>query len=201
MAELTDNRILIHRIDDQDRIIFVNNDWLSFAMENGAPHLTESAVTGKSIWDFITGWPVKHLYLLLINRVRRTPELKVTIPVRCDSPTLRRFMELDVSSPGQGIVEFKTRIVRLERRDRAVLSPRPPQTPSGPLLMCSICSRVQTSNMEWLEIDEAIRRYELFSGGNLAQLSHGVCRSCKRSFLHLLVPLKKLYRRLRGKTD
>lgn len=196
MASLADDGTLIHRIDRNDRIIFVNDNWLSFASENGAPGLSERRVLNQSLWDFISGWQVRHLYLLLLNRLRKLPGAHVIIPFRCDSPEVRRFMEMDVHSLGQGVIEFKSRVVRIEARNEAAHQVKSAQWANESLNVCSICNKIQIGKSEWLEIDEAIARYNLLSEGHLPQLTYGRCSSCYGMLLQRLKPLKDIFRDL-----
>ncbi|MGC8838372.1 MAG: hypothetical protein ACP5UM_08145 [Anaerolineae bacterium] len=105
-----------YRIDGQDRFVDVDENWLRFAQENGARHLARrEAVLGRPLWDFIVGQETRHLYELMLAKVRMG-RATLQIPFRCDSPTCRRFMEMRMSPERQGGVRFTTWIVRLEHR-------------------------------------------------------------------------------------
>ncbi|NQU49755.1 MAG: hypothetical protein HQ519_13975 [Planctomycetes bacterium] len=85
--------VFSYRIDSEDKILAVSAEWLRFAKENMAADLEREFVVGRSLWQFITGDEVKHLYEIIFERARQTGD-QIALPFRCDSPTERRFMEL-----------------------------------------------------------------------------------------------------------
>ena len=60
MQDRQDKRIFLWAIDPEDKIIRVNEDWLAFARENEAPHLTPDAVINRPLWDFVSGGETIH---------------------------------------------------------------------------------------------------------------------------------------------
>lgn len=166
-----------YRISSHDTIIEVNEAWVDFAVANGVPDLGPAQVLGQPLWHFISGVEVRHLYELLLSRVRHTQETLV-LPFRCDAPALRRFMEMTMTALADGTVECVTRLVRTEPRD-AVSLLTPGGEPGQPLLtICSWCKRVQLTETAWVEIEEAVVRLGLFHRDTLPQLTHGVCHTC-----------------------
>ena len=87
-----DQRIFVHRIDADNRVASVNDEWEAFARENDATQLTRQNVIGTPLREFVFGLETWHLYELIFNRVRSDSN-GITIPFRCDSPHRRRFME------------------------------------------------------------------------------------------------------------
>src|SRR3990167_2902334 len=75
-------------IDNKDRIAHVDETWLAFAAENGAPGLTPERVCGRPLSMFVDDRTTSYLWSYLLSRARRGPEVAVTI--RCDAPTRRR---------------------------------------------------------------------------------------------------------------
>ncbi len=57
-------------IDANDRLIEVDELWLAFARENGAERLTEAAVLGRSLWDFVEGEAIRAVYEDIHQRLR-----------------------------------------------------------------------------------------------------------------------------------
>ena len=84
-----------YQIDSNDVLVLVSDDWLAFARENGASELDAKFIIGRSLWDFIPDEPTQTLYRDVIATVRATDQ-PIVVPFRCDSPTLRRFMRLEV---------------------------------------------------------------------------------------------------------
>jgi hypothetical protein len=90
--EKLDNRTFVHRIDSNDMIVVVNDEWLSFGSEN-VYNLSQDVVVNKSLWDFIIDKETQHLYKIMLEKVRAV-NARIKFPFRCDSPDCRRFMEL-----------------------------------------------------------------------------------------------------------
>ena len=86
------NKTFNYSINANDIIQSVSDSFVSFANENleSDPNPSENTFLGKSVYEFITGNEVKHLYQLLIEQVRTTSK-NVVIPYRCDSFTVKRF--------------------------------------------------------------------------------------------------------------
>ena len=78
-------REFIYQVDGTDRITSVDANWVAFAAENGLPALTAEAVTGKSLWDYLTNSTSKQFYKIFMTEVRETGRA-ITVPFRCDSP-------------------------------------------------------------------------------------------------------------------
>jgi hypothetical protein len=166
-----------YRIGREDTLEEVSSAWLEFARENDAGHLTREALIGRSIWDFITGAEAKHLYELVFRRVR-DHGISVVIPFRCDSPSVRRYMELDVRPAGQGGIELTGRLIRSEEREPVhLLDPTVARTDDF-VTVCSWCKQVRQLDERWVEVEEAIVAMGVFSAPQLPQLTHGICPAC-----------------------
>ncbi len=176
MLEYGDQRRFVHRIDPEDRICFVNDAWLAFADENGW-RVGARQVLGAPLMSQIADPETRHIYRLLIDRVRQTAR-PVSFRYRCDSPDLRRFMAMRISSHGQAEVEFRSHVLRLEPRDPVrVLDAAERQRSGDVLQICSWCKAV-FAHTSWLAIEEAVQRLGMLSEAALPPLSHGVCPAC-----------------------
>ncbi|RMF84814.1 MAG: hypothetical protein D6736_18575 [Nitrospinota bacterium] len=171
----------IHRIDAEDRIIFVNEAWLAFAQQNDASHLTREAVLGQPLWCFIAGEETQHLYTLLLSQVRSTGQRR-WIPFRCDSPDRRRFMEMEIALCAPGEVQFTSWLLREEVRPPLPLFEAKQERSPTLLTLCSWCKKVKISPTEWIEVEEAIRRLDLFADPHPPRITHGICPSCLAAF-------------------
>jgi hypothetical protein len=98
----------------------VNSDWLSFARENEAADLCAEAVVGQPLFRFVTDQKTRHLYRMIIDRVR-SARRAIRVSFRFDGPRVRRFMELEISRKAGGQVQFEGRIVREENREAVPL--------------------------------------------------------------------------------
>ena len=168
--------IFTYRVDSRDRIQSVNEDWLAFACENQASGLNIKTVIGRPLFRFLTGEGTRHLYQMIIDRVRKTQKTAV-IPFRCDGPTMRRFMELKISPCADGVVQFEGRIVREEERERVALFDLTVARTDEFVRMCSWCKRIWVEG-EWFEVELALKRLKLFNKTALPQITHSVCSDC-----------------------
>jgi hypothetical protein len=175
MIEPRDPREFVYRIDGAGRIRFVDDAWLAFAAENGW-QTSAAEVLGSPLMSHISDAETRHIYRLLFERVRSQGR-EVRFDYRCDSADCRRFMEMRIRrDPSRDLVELRSRVVRLERRDPVpLLAPR--FRGPGLLTVCSWCKSVDAKGV-WLEVEEAVERLGLFAPEALPRISHGICPAC-----------------------
>jgi hypothetical protein len=170
-----------YEIDERDVLVDVDAAWLLFARECGAAELGVEKVLGRSLWEFVSDVQTISLYVEIFARARAS-RTTVVVPFRCDGPEVRRFMELSIS-PGNrpGNLALVGRLLRTEHRPPvALLDPLVPRSESF-VRMCSWCKKVQVGE-EWLEVETAVSRLELFGEPVLPQLNHGICDSCQEAY-------------------
>lgn len=167
-----------YRVDSDDRIRFVSAEWLAFAQDNAAPTLGPDAVLGQSLWKFVAGRETQHLYRLLFAAARREERI-LTVPFRCDSPSTRRFMELEIAPLADAALSISASLLREESRSPVeLLDPRAPRSDDF-VVICSWCKRVLVPPDEWAEVEAAIRGLGLFEATRLPSLTHGLCGACE----------------------
>lgn len=169
---------IIYRIDESDRISFVNPEWSTFAIENEAVNLAPENVLGRPFLSFISGSSTKQLFFLILAHVRQS-QRSIEFPFRCDSPTLRRFMELTITPLDQRQLEFRCRIIKEESRNQVPLSQKTRPRTEFLLRMCSWCKRVALPSGEWVELEEALKEIHLFVDQPFPQVTHGICMDCE----------------------
>jgi hypothetical protein len=164
---------LSYAIDDQDRLIKLDEGFYRFAEENGWEEVDSSL--GRSLWDFVAGDDVRKLQRMLVRRIR--DEVRdVELPFRCDGPEVSREMDVRIVADRSGrAVLFSARLRTEEER----AEPQPlldPDSPRGDELlpMCAWCDRFEIDG-EWVEVEEAARRLELFRRRDLPALDHTIC--------------------------
>ena len=157
MEKPLDHRSFIWIIDDADKIVHVNDDWLAFARENTAPQLTASLVLDQPIWRFIQGQETSYLYQQIFGRVRAGIS-PVKFPFRCDSPDCRRFMEMKLSLLPGDAIQFIAHILREEWRDPVDLLDASRDRSGEFLKICSWCKKINIPGQGWGEIEAAIGR-------------------------------------------
>jgi hypothetical protein len=173
----TDQREFVYRIDAEGRICFVNPAWQAFAAENGW-QVGAAQVLGSELMAFITDARTRHLYGLLIQRVRESGRL-ARFGYRCDAPDCRRLMEMQMHyDDARQQVEFRSRVALIERREPVVLfDPTIANRTDDIVSVCSWCKAV-LADQAWVEVEEAVIRLELFSVDALPRISHGICPDC-----------------------
>jgi hypothetical protein len=171
---------LTYRINPDDIIEFVNDAWVRFALENGTPSLSQGVI-GSSLWKYISGPQVVHLSRELLARVRES-HCEATVPFRCDSPTMRRFMRMKILPLGKSKVEFGTWIEREEpyRQPIQLLDPTIAKGQEKLLRMCAWCKKIDVAG-SWHEIEDAIGRLRLFDDLAIPAITHGMCDDCLKA--------------------
>lgn len=168
---------LSYDLDARDIIVAVDKGWLSFALANDSPHLAPEKVVGRSLWPFLSDITVSHLYRIMVTTVRTTGRT-TTVPFRCDAPSLRRFMRLEIAPLTDDGVRLSTSIERLEPRAPVdLLAPANPRMGDQPVRMCSWCKRVAVADA-WREVEEAVASLGLFVRHDPPLITHGVCPDC-----------------------
>lgn len=170
-------RVYKYRIDGDNRISYVNPEWMEFAIENGAEQLVLPGVLGKPIWDFIAGSETRHLYHVMLESIRTTNAV-ICFLFRCDAPRLRRYMEMLMRPWGTNGVEFSSRVDREEPREPVQLLMPTAARSDQMIRMCGWCKRVATP--KWLEVEDAIRELRLFELDYMPQITHTVCLECEK---------------------
>lgn len=170
---------LSYSIDQEGRLRTVDDRWLPFASDNGAPDLTPDAVLGRRVEDFIADPTTAYIYRLLYQRAREGATLR--LPFRCDAPEVRRDMILQLSPAGSGVVQCDTFV--LDETPHPPIALLDAAAPHGNTLvvMCSWCKRVRREG-RWLDLEEGVQELELLSRGPLPEISHGMCPACIEAY-------------------
>lgn len=167
---------VVYRIDERDKITFVNEAWDRHALEAATPGLTAPGVLARSLWDYVSDTTTRQLYRDMILSIRAGRRIR--FPFRCDAPDARRFLRMDARALGAGAVEFRTRVlVRQERPAQLVLQAggarREPH-----LRICGWCKKIP-DGLAWVEIEAAVAKMDLFASEDLPALTHGICPECE----------------------
>ena len=171
-------REFICRVDAVDRITFVDESWVPFAVENGLPSLTAGSVSGRLLWDYVSEPISQQLYRMLAGKVRKTGRA-LDVPFRCDAPECRRFMKMIIQPLAGGGLEFRSVLLREEARPRMELFNVNFPRNNDYLTVCAWCKKVRASR--WLEVEEAVRELRLFDQPRLPRITHGVCPDCEQA--------------------
>lgn len=167
-----------YTIDNLDQIAKVSSNWDSFesSAQNSDRYLS-AGIVGLPIWDFIDGDETTLLYRVIFSRIRKHTS-SIVIPYRCDSPTVRRTLELHISARIGGSIDFHSYLLHEECRDRIDLFDPSFDRSNEHIRVCSICKRVALSDHHWVEVEAAISYLGLFTTVKLPQITHGLCPGC-----------------------
>ncbi len=171
-----------YAIDDEDRLIRVDDGFYRFAEENGWDGAGDSL--GRSLWDFVAGHEVKKLQRLLLRRVRENVR-GIELPFRCDGPEVAREMDIRIAADKSGrVVLFSARLLDEEEREepQPLFDPTAARDNDDFLPMCAWCDRFLVAG-EWVEVEEAAKRLELFRRSAMPTLDHGICPDCSGQLL------------------
>jgi hypothetical protein len=182
--------------DDRSRIVDVNQEWISFALANWAEDFSPEWVLGERLWRFISDDGTRHLYGMLVKRARETG-LEIGFPFRCDSPGMRRFMQMTLQPLEGGHTRWASQLLTEEPRHVAL-----PATPDGPgpallLRMCSWCLKAcvpswlplgegQAEPGTWLELEKLMGGLAQNFEGFYPHVTHGICPDCHERVSDLL---------------
>jgi hypothetical protein len=166
-----------YALDAADRIIFVNAAWTAFAEKNDGHELVPPAVLGRSLWDFVRDPAMRHIYGGAYARVRAGFG-PVTFPFRCDSPGLRRHLEMIITARPNARLDIVVRTLRLEAREPVALLDRRAARSVNVLRMCAWCKRVRDEQGAWIEVEEALSRRALLADADSPLITHGMCQEC-----------------------
>lgn len=167
--------LLTYQINSADCITSVSGSWDLFAAANGGGTRATNVV-GHSLWDFVVHNATRQVYRDLITRVRGGRP--VTFSYRCDSPTLRRFMQMTMSPGACGSVTFDSWTLRTEPRDAPAVTISPDIRTGDLLRVCGWCKRVAVADNEWVEIEIAVDRLGLMADRSPVGVTHGMCPAC-----------------------
>jgi len=171
-----------YELDPLDRLAAVDDAWIAFARDNGAPSLVPPGPMGRSVFDYISDPTTAEFYHAIFARVRKTG-LPATLPFRCDAPALRRFLSLHIAPRQDGSLRLQSTVTRVEPRAPAAWADHSGHSADEPLLrMCSWCKSINVGS-EWLEIEEAVTRLGLFEGP-ARMVTHGICPACDARLRH-----------------
>ncbi len=172
---------IAYEIDGNDRFVHVNKEWDQVAHVNHASELLGHVIVQHSLWDFIVDRETRMIYGMMLERVRKFLET-ISFSYRCDTPTQRRFMQMELQPRENDSVRFVSQVVRKEDRPYTPLLDPLVVRSKEFITICSWCKQVELADGRWVEVEEAVEAMKLFHAVELPQLSHGMCASCADSF-------------------
>jgi hypothetical protein len=166
-----------YKINEFDRISFVDASWVRFSVENDASDLTLESIAGTSIWDFFSGTETRYLYEHLYSAVR-TSGKRVELPFRCDGSAIRRYMSLSIALEQDGGLIHTSTLIRTEPRSEIEIFNIDTRNREDLLTMCSWCNRIELDSNSWVDVEVAVEKLDLFHSTHIPGISHGICNEC-----------------------
>lgn len=168
-----------YTIDAQDRIVRVDDNWLRFARDNGAPELTAERVIGTPLWESIEGDELSALYRHLLHVVRSKRQ-ELMLPFRCDSPDVIRHMVMTLRSVNGGQIDFENHLLRVEKREPVRWPSAPAETsPPENIPICGLCRRVFLEG-KWVELTRGVVMARMASNSVPPHVKESLCEVCAR---------------------
>jgi len=164
------------RVNAEDRIVRCNPAWDRFARRNGAPELRCAEIHGLRLLESFSGKVTRRFMQALLDRVRRDGEA-LTLPYRCDSPRLRRFMRMEIlPGPGNDLL-LRHWLLRLETLPRSIRITSSPQRDRHTHLRCSLCGLIKQGEnwVEPLALAAGLPPRQMVS----LQVTYGICPTCE----------------------
>ena len=172
----TQFKVNTYIIDKDDILVWVGSAWEPFASENDGAELISRNVIGRNLWDFVTDETTIFLYKEMLSKVRSGHAVHFSF--RCDSPTVRRFLEMHITKASRDSVQFQTVINLVEERTFQKLYQRPNNPRAEIVVTCSWCKKIEIDKEVWVEVEAAADILGLFDLDRTPQLEHRVCPTC-----------------------
>lgn len=143
---------LSYWLDVGDVIVEVSPDWENFAQENGGDGIEAKKVLGRNLLSFVHG-DVTRMYVRSLVQSARMLRRPICRTYRCDSPDMRRFMEMRLTLESSGLLRWEHRTLRTEPLSRRIEFAVGSAGRSRRIVVrCSICNRLKAPG-GWCEPD------------------------------------------------
>jgi len=177
--------IIEYKIDKDNNIIFVNEEWDRFALSNFGEEIISEKILGKNLLDFIENISVKQIYLDIINQARKGNV--ITIDFRCDAPTCRRLLQMTIRPEKNNVVTFFSKAKEILSWDYINILDSKAIRSIELIPMCSWCKKIKMDS-EWEELEQAIKKYGLLTQKQVPSLTHTICEDCYQKLMYFKNP-------------
>lgn len=183
---MTTSLTISYQIDAADRIIQVSDEWSDFARANDGEQVMPEHVLGVLLWSFISDYTIHDIYrrLVLIARQGRSSSFRY----RCDAPRYKRTFQMNISATEQGNVNFESTLLSEEERPAIPLLMARTHRSNVYVRVCSWCHAVAWPGEPWESLETAAERIMSTDESDLPELTHGICETCAKNILKLMVP-------------
>jgi len=166
-------------LDTKDLITAVSSSWNHFALNNNAgKNSLAQNVIGQNIYSFIISDPTR-MYLQILIQQARVLGNTVAKKYRCDSPQLKRYMEMRITPEQTGQIRLDHLLERVEPFVRPISFYPASSGGTATAYRCSICARLYLAGC-WVMPDDAITE-GLISLDAPLPVIYTVCPVCQPS--------------------
>ena len=158
---------MVYRIDKDDRLVYADGAFHRFAAAEGVPDLPARWI-GQSLWCCICDDELRALFVALVGRARAGNT--VTVNSRCDSPSVKRSVVMEIVPGGEGSVEFRCTL------DQTRIDAAPGPYSQDLLRVCAWCWRADYDG--WRGIEEVVQTEQLLERSTVPVITHGICTAC-----------------------
>ena len=89
--------VVVYEIDQHDRLVFVNDEWDTFALLNDGANVTRRSILTHSLWEFISDATTQQIYRKMLARIRMGVELLKSQPPGADLSAREAQLEADIA--------------------------------------------------------------------------------------------------------
>lgn len=177
----SDPDAFLYSLDAEDRLVAVNerrvtpSDSVGRDLGIGAG----DTLVGRSVWELLSDFTTQHFFRLLFGRAR-LDQRAITLPYRCDTPTLVRHFELRIVPDKSGALSVLSRsVLEIARPAVDLLDATVPRSHEW-VRLCGWCKRLDLDG-RWEEIEVALACRPAWLQWPPPNVTHGICDDCERS--------------------
>lgn len=163
-----------YTVDAEDRVTAVCPQWDLVATQGGgSAQAMASGVIGLPLNRFISGDATRMFMDAALQAVRLTGQPRI-LHHRCDTPTVRRRLEMTLVPLGGGAVRIEHRLIEQQLRVRTLVCETDADLvngKAGSVWRCSLCLSIQHAGLPW-------QASELLASKRLV-VRYTVCPRCR----------------------
>lgn len=166
-----------YKIDGQNKIIEVYDSWEKAAeVGKAAKDLDPNQIIDKYILSYVSGDLTKVYYYIMYTECRRLQK-KLSLTYRCDSPTHKRFMEMEMTPGDQNTITIENYLLKEEPFEHPInIKDETDNLLSlTQILRCAICNSLKIEG-EWLLPESVIAEKE-----KEYRVIHTICPTCQEN--------------------
>ncbi len=160
---------VIYLINSENLIVELNQEWDEFASENNGGDLSCTEVIGRPLMDFVSGKSTKQYWENIFNKARSDNQA-TTLEYRCDSPSVKRWMRMEILPLVDGNLRISNDTLSTKERPYPIHFERMSQRGKHTFIRCSLCNKLKIKDI-WIEPDEFAAKHRI----STFAVTYGVC--------------------------